>query len=76
MYCTGNYCIGNHPSLFLQQVCSENSPQNCGVTTLGPVRPPHRFCRESLPIAAAIAHRRSVPNSPIGRNIQCEKGNF
>ena len=57
-------CIGNHPSLFLQRVYSENSPQNCGATTLNPVRPPHRFCRESLPIATSIAHRRSVPNSP------------
>jgi hypothetical protein len=36
-------CIGNHPSLFLQRVYSENSPQNCGAITLSPVRPPHRF---------------------------------
>jgi hypothetical protein len=40
------------------------------------VRPPHRFCRESLPITTSIAHRRFVPNFAIGRSMQCEKGNF
>ena len=57
-------CIGSHSSLFLKRIYSENSPQNCSATTLSPVRPSHRFCQVSSPIATSIAHRRSVPNSP------------
>jgi hypothetical protein len=68
-------CIGNHPSLFLQRLYSENSPQNCSETTLSPVHPPHRFCRKSSPLATSLppSNRSEIA---IGRNMQCERGNF
>jgi hypothetical protein len=58
-------CIGNRPSLFLQRIYSENSPQNCGATTPSPVRPPHRFfprvithCRLYCPPSVRVRIRR------------------
>jgi hypothetical protein len=65
-------CIGNHPSLFLQRVYSEISPQNCSATTRSPGAP----AAPLLP--RAITHCPSPIRSElaIGRNMQCERGNF
>jgi len=46
-------CIDNHPSLFLQRVYSEISPQNCAAATLSPVRPPLRLAEIHYPLPTA-----------------------
>jgi hypothetical protein len=69
-------CIGNHPSLFLQRVYSETSPQNCGRHRVqpGPLAP------SLLPRVITHCHLHCLPpvrsESAIGRNMQCERGNF
>jgi hypothetical protein len=56
-------CIGNNPSLFLQRVYSENSPQNCSATTLSPCTRRTGFAKIITPCPLS-AHRRTVPKSP------------
>ena len=57
-------CIGNHPSLFLQRIYSENSPQNCNATRSARCARQTAFAASHYPLPTSIAHRRSVPNSP------------
>jgi hypothetical protein len=67
-------CIGNHPSLFLQRVYSETLLKIVA-PTLSPVRPPAPFLPRVITHCHHHTHRPTVPNSPIGRNIECEEGN-
>jgi hypothetical protein len=62
-------CIGDDPSLFLQRVYSENSPQNCDATMLSPVR-------RAGPAFAESHYQPVHPELAVGRNMQCEGGNF
>jgi hypothetical protein len=69
--CCRENCIGNYPSLFLQRIYSENSPQNCGVTPARRIR-----CRpfgSSLHISISWSNRRHVR---IIRTMEHEVGNF
>jgi hypothetical protein len=64
-------CVGNHLSLFLQRIYSENSPQNCNATRSARCARQTAFAASHYPLPTAGLFRTRHRS-----NMQCENGNF